>query len=104
MTASARAPFRSLRFAALACVVVLSALISGSRPSSQAGLTIGDYQLVSEQPQKGSTVLFTYRATLTNGGAALASATATATSRTKKVEIVDGTLTFEPCLVRPALT
>ena len=59
-------------------------------------MTIGGYQLVSEQTQKGSTVLSTYRATLTNGGGALASATATATSRSKKVKIVDGTLTFGP--------
>ena len=96
MAASSREPFRSLRFPALACVLALSALISGSRPSSQAGLTIGSYQLVSEQPQKGSNVLSTYRATLTNSGGALASATATATSVSKKVKIVDGTLTFGP--------
>lgn len=96
MAASSREALRSLRFHALACVLVLSALISGSRPLSQAGLTVGDYQLITEQPQKGSTVLFTYRATLSNGGGALASATATATSRSRKVKIVDGTLTFGP--------
>ena len=95
MTASSRDAFRTLRYPALACLLMLAGLISGSL-SSQAGLTIGGYQLVSEQTQKGSTVLSTYRATLTNGGGALASATATATSRSKKVKIVDGTLTFGP--------
>jgi hypothetical protein len=69
MTASSRAPFRFLRYPALACLLVLSAWISGPFLSSQAGVTIGGYQLVSEQTQKGSTVRSTYRATLTNGGA-----------------------------------
>jgi hypothetical protein len=96
MTASSRDAFRTLRYPALACLLMLAGLNFASRLSSQAGLTIGGYQLVSEQTQKGSTVLSTYRATLTNGGGALASATATATSRSKKVKIVDGTLTFGP--------
>ena len=93
---SSQEPFRFLRYAALACLLVLSALIPGSYLSSQASLTIGNYQLVSEQPQKGSMALFTYRATLTNGGGALASAIATATSLSSKTKIVDGTLTFGP--------
>jgi K319L-like, PKD domain/PKD domain len=93
---SLREPFRFLRYPALACLLLLSALIPGSDLSSQASLDIGNYQLVSEQPQKGATVLFTYRATLTNGGGALASAIATATSLSSKTKIVDGTLTFGP--------
>lgn len=86
---------RFVRQPALACLLVLSALVSGSHPSTQAGLTIGNFQLISEQAQKGSISLFTYRASLTNGGGALASATATATS-VSKTKVVDATLTFGP--------
>src|SRR5262245_46340051 len=86
---------RTRRVCLITLVIVLAS-VAGSRVSSQAGLTIGGYQLVSEQVQKNGFV-DTYKATLTNGtGAALASATATIKNIAGSAKVIDGTLTFGP--------
>ena len=62
---------------------------------TQNALTIGGYSLVSQAP-RGKTTMYTYRATLSNAGPAIAAATASATSLAGTLDIVDGTLTFGP--------
>ena len=79
----------------LAALLAALAGVAGPHVSSQGTLTIGGYQLVSEQTQKNS-IIDTYRATLTNGGSALASATATLRPIQGSTKIVDGSLTFGP--------
>src|SRR5438552_18982362 len=80
------------RTARLLGLLAVLSLTSGQELSSQ-GLSIGGYQLVSQQQQKNS-VLFTYRATLTNGSVPLSSATATAKSMVGSIKLVDNALTF----------
>ncbi len=93
---TARRSVNRTRRVCLAGFLVLLAIADVSRLSSQGGQTIGGYELVSQQVQKNSVTLFTYRATLTNTAGALAGATATARSMSSPVKIVDGTLTFGP--------
>ena len=77
-------------------VVALAALTSGITLASPRWprRSAGTCWSANSRSRKGGN-LFTYRAVLTNGGGALASATATATSLSSKVKMVDGTLTFE---------
>src|SRR5688500_17410112 len=82
---------RSRRVALLGLFAVL--LVTRAADLTSPGSSIGGYQLVSQQPQKNTT-LFTYRATLTNGGAALSSATATAKSMAGAIKLVDNALSF----------
>jgi hypothetical protein len=85
------------RLVCLASSLAWLAFATGSRVSSQGALTIGGYQLLSEQPQKNAQIIATYRATLTNGtSGALASASATLRMVTGSAKAVDGTLVFGP--------
>jgi parallel beta-helix repeat protein len=86
-----------VRLVCLSSALAWLAFATGSRVSSQGALTIGGYQLVSEQTQKNSQIIATYRATLTNGtSGALASATATLKMIAGSAKVVDGTLVFGP--------
>ncbi len=83
------------RVVCLITLCVLLAMTFGSRGISQGSQTIGGFELVSETPQMKPTILYTYRATITNTGPALAAATATVTN-SGNIKIVDGTLSFGP--------
>src|SRR5262245_10684931 len=75
--------------------VLLTALV-WSPARVQAAESIGGYQLVTEVRITRTISEYTYRATLTNTGGALAGARATATSLAPDTVIVDGALSFEP--------
>src|SRR5262245_33525533 len=76
----------------------LLAVVAGSdlQVSSQVPVTIGGYIKVSEVRLTRTVFEYTYQATLTNGGPALAGATATATSVSPATTIVDGAVAFGP--------
>jgi hypothetical protein len=84
--------------ARVAGVLVLFAVaLTAAAPTAHAQpLTIGAYEKVSETRVTRTVTQFTYRATLTNAGAAITGAAATATSLSAATMIVDGALTFGP--------
>ena len=94
---TARRRMNGTRRLYVAGLLVLIAITSSTRTSSQSGLTITSYQLVSQDPKPNGAALFTYRAALTNAGPALAQATATGTSKPPSgIALVDNALTFGP--------
>jgi hypothetical protein len=84
-----------LRFTLCGLLVLISASI-GPSLHSQAGLSIGGYQLVSSTRISRTVTQFTYRAALTNGGPNIASALAMVTSLSPATTVVDATLSFGP--------
>src|SRR5277367_3570267 len=85
-----------MRYVCPATLVALSILT----PAAMFGqLTMTGYQLVSQQTVSITTANYTYTATVTNSGAAVASATGTVTSlfpATVRIVPNEGTLTFGP--------
>jgi hypothetical protein len=86
---------KQIRPASIAATAAALALVASARTPGQ-GPGIGDYQLVSDVRVTRTVNELTYRAVLTNGGQALAGATATVTSIAAATTIVDGVLTFGP--------
>jgi hypothetical protein len=86
---------RALKYA---FVGVLAIVVAQDRSDvlAQGNLTIDGYELVSSARITRTITEFTYRATITNTGADLAGADATATSLIPATTIVDGALTFGP--------
>ena len=81
----------------LLTILVLLAASDRRHALSQGTLVIGNFQLVAEtRMPKGGGIEFTYRATLTNNGPAIAGATASVVSLSPKIVILDNTLTFGP--------
>jgi hypothetical protein len=70
-------------------------LLTGTA-AAQAQATIGGYQLVGQRRVASTVTEFVYRATLTNNGPAIQSATATLTGTPLRTSIIDGGLTFGP--------
>ena len=81
-----------------ACGLALALLVGWSvAPTAQIiGPTVGTYQLVSSTRVTLTQYDYTYRATLTNPGGALLSATATVSSNTANTIVTDNSLTFGP--------
>lgn len=84
-----------MRQKALIALVTLTAAVAWRPLESQvpSAPSIGNYVLVS-QKASGHRVRYTYRASLANGGTAISSAAATASSLSPAIEVVDATLTF----------
>lgn len=83
---------------AIAIVFVFSALLPSGAFGQAAplGLTVGNYQLVSEQRVSRTESYFTYRADIFNAGAARGPITATVVSKTPSTKVAQGqgTLNF----------
>ena len=80
----------------VAAVVALSILTPFGASGQSSGLSITNYQMVSEERLTRTESNFTYRADIVNAGAARSAVTATVTSRVPSVQIVQGTLHFMP--------
>ena len=86
----------SARRVGLCAVLVVLAIVENRPLWSQAGLSIGGYQLLSDRRITRDINELTYRATLTNSGGGLSGATARATSLSTTIVMVDPDLTFGP--------
>ena len=82
-----------------AAAIIIALLVSGASPIfGQTGLSIVNYQFISDQRVTRTQWYVTYRATLANSGAARAGITATITSTASTVVVApgQGTIHFYP--------
>src|SRR4051794_38104481 len=90
---------RQLYSAALAAIAIFSAFAPSNAfaQSPPTGLSITNYQLVSEQRVSATQSNFTYRADLVNTGPARSAITATVTSKVPTIQVQGlGNLHFAP--------